>query len=676
MRDRWHERSGGEAEAAARLDVEAGLLDRRLGVAGEMAAARDVWPEGRVGQALDAAAERVVGDHVLVEAQLATGADHATQLGEGLLLVGDRAEDERGDPGVEGCVPGGDPGCHAVDHLDGDGGLGGRLERRLAQHRLGLDGEHALDRLGVEGEVEAVARADLDHLAGEPGEQLAAVLALGARGGAHVDPREEGVVDLLDCVGHRSMPRYPSTVASRDGRERQEPLMGRRAYGPLPPGPRAPAAVNTARLVQRPMESLLGWRERYGDVFTVPLLVFGTGVYVSDLDGIREMLTGDQSDLHAGEANAPLAPVLGDKSVLILDGREHLRQRRLLLPPFQGSAVQSFRTTIREVADAEVSRWREGDRFAVRDRMRALTFEVIVRAVFGVTDPDRIERLRRALVAVIDTNPVLVLPRVMQRDLGRWSPWGRFQRRLRAADALLYAEIDRRRSEPDLDERTDVLSLLLRARDEDDQPMTDVELRDELMTLLLAGHETTATGLAFAFDLLGRSPRVLARLRDELEGGDDGYLDAVVTETLRLRPVIDAAERTLTKPRTIAGWDLPAGIRVYPAIAIVHHRADLYPQPDEFRPERFVEEQAESYAWLPFGGGIRRCIGAALAQAEMAEVIRTVVTHVDLQPTRPEPDPVVLRGITLVPRHGVPVVVRRHSRTHDGTVTAAGRQSG
>jgi cytochrome P450 len=432
-----------------------------------------------------------------------------------------------------------------------------------------------------------------------------------------------------------------------------------RRYGALPPGPRAPAAINTARLVQRPMESLLGWRERYGDVFTVPLLVFGVGVYVCDPDAIRGMLTGDQSDLHAGEANAPLSPVLGDKSLLTLDGPEHLRHRRLLLPPFQGSAVQSFRTVIREVAEAEVSRWRVGEQFVVRDRMRALTFEVIVRAVFGVTDPARIERLRHALVSLLDMTPIFLLPNVLRRDLGAWSPWGRFRRRLHAADVLVYEEIGRRRTDPGLEQRTDVLSLLLRARDEDGEPLSDVELRDELMTMLLAGHETTATGLAFAFDLLPRNPRVLARLLDELDGGDGTYLDAVVTETLRIRPVIDASERTLTKPRTIGGWDLPAGIRVYPTIAVVHHRADLYPQPEEFRPERFLDGKAESYAWLPFGGGIRRCIGAALAQAEMAEVIRTIVTRVNLQPTRPQTDPIVMRGVTLVPRHGTPVTVKR-----------------
>ena len=439
--------------------------------------------------------------------------------------------------------------------------------------------------------------------------------------------------------------------------------MRTRGSAKLPPGPRAPAAVNMARLAQRPIESLTGWRERYGDVFTVPLIVFGVGVYVCDPDAIRGMLTGDQSDLHAGEANEPLSPVLGKKSVLILDGREHLRQRKLLLPPFQGSAVQSFREVIREVAEAEVDRWREGESFLMRERMRALTFEVIVRAVFGVTERERIERLRSALVSVIDMQMIFALPNALRRDLGRFSPWGQFQRRLRAADALIYEEIARRRGETDLDERTDVLSLLMRARDEEGEPMSDLELRDELMTMLMAGHETTATGLAFAFDLLPRNPKVLNRLRDELAGEDDTYLDAVVTESLRLRPVIDASERTLTKPRTIGGWDLPAGIRVYPAIAVVQLREDLYPQAREFRPERFIDEEAPSYAWLPFGGGIRRCIGAALAQAEMAEVIRTVVTRVELEPTRPDPEPVVMRGITLVPRHGTPVRVRRVSRS-------------
>src|SRR5262245_33213156 len=426
----------------------------------------------------------------------------------------------------------------------------------------------------------------------------------------------------------------------------------------LPPGPRAPATVNTVRLARRPLESLLGWRKRYGDVFTVKYLIFGTGVYVSDPAAIRELLTGDQSDLHAGEANAPLSPVLGNNSVLVLDGPRHLRQRKLLLPPFQGSAVHSFREVIRDVAEQEVAGWDVGAEFPMRDRMRALTFEVICQAVFGVTDRERVGRLRAALLPIMDMGGTFFLPAVLRRDFGPLSPGGRLRRRLQSADALLYEEIALRREDANIDQRGDVLSLLLRARDEHGQPMTDVELRDELMTMLAAGHETTATALAFAFDLLLRHPQVYSRLRDELAAGDDAYLDAVVTESLRLRPVIDASERTLTEPRVLGGWELPAGIRVYPGIVLVHRREDLYPAADQFQPERVLDGGAESYSWLPFGGSIRRCIGAALAQAEMAEVIRVVTSRVKLRPMRPEPDPVVMRGITLVPKHGTPVAVQ------------------
>jgi len=421
----------------------------------------------------------------------------------------------------------------------------------------------------------------------------------------------------------------------------------------LPPGPRGPAALITAVFARRPLDMLDRWHRRHGDVFTVRFAGFGTGVYVADPAAIRELMTGDQSDLLAGEANSFLEPVLGTHSVLVLDGPQHMRQRRLLLPPFQGSRVAAYREVIRDVAEREVSSWRPGTEIVVRERMRTLTFEVICRAVFGVTDPARVDRLRSALCAVLDQSSLLLVSPVVRRDLGRWSPGGRLARNLRAADALLYEEIAQRRRAEDLDERDDVLSLLLRARDDDGGAMSDPELRDELFTMLAAGHETTATALAFAFELLLRNPAVLARAREAATTGDDAYLDAVGRETLRLRPVLDAAERTLTRPRRVAGWDLPAGIKVYPAIALVHRRGDLYDEPERFRPERFVQDGAESYAWLPFGGGIRRCIGAALAQAELTEVLRVVLARADLQLTRPQADPVVLRGITVAPKHGV-----------------------
>jgi cytochrome P450 len=442
----------------------------------------------------------------------------------------------------------------------------------------------------------------------------------------------------------------------------------------LPPGPRAPGAVNLARFARRPLETLRAWHARYGDIFTVRLLGFGTGVYVAEPAAIRSLFTGDQSDLRAGEANSFMEPVLGAHSVLVLDGREHLRQRKLLLPPFQGSRVASFREVIRDVAEREVASWRPGDRLVLRERMRALTFEVICRAVFGVTRAQRVERLRASVAAVIDSGQIMMLLPVARTDLGPLSPGGRFARRLRAADAVLAEEIEERRAQPDLEERSDVLSLLLRARDEEGRAMTNAELRDELFTMLAAGHETTATGLASAFELLLRNPEVLSRLREELQSDDEGeaYLDALVKEVLRLRPVIDAAERTLTEPRTVGGWELPAGVRVYPGIALVHMREDLYPRASEFRPERFLDGDAESYSWLPFGGGIRRCVGAALAQAEMAEVLRIAVAAVELRLLRERPEPVVLRGVTLAPKHGVPVAVqRRRVASRPGEVASA-----
>ncbi|MBJ7330385.1 MAG: cytochrome P450 [Solirubrobacteraceae bacterium] len=427
----------------------------------------------------------------------------------------------------------------------------------------------------------------------------------------------------------------------------------------LPPGPGGPSLVVSAQFLRRPLDSLRRWQGEYGDAFTIRFTGFKPGVYVSDPQEIKALLTGDQSDLLAGEANSFLAPVLGPNSVLVLDGREHLRQRKLLLPPFQGSHITTFREIIRAAAEREVDRWRAGDRIVLRDRMRALTFDVISHAVFGVTEPARVERLRTALTAVIDVATAALLLPGLQTDLGPYSPGGRLKRRLAAADALILEEIRTRRAAPDLDERDDVLSLLLRARDEDGRAMSDDELRDELFTMLAAGHETTATGLAFTFEILLRNPEALARVRQAIEEEDDAYLDATAKESLRLRPVVDAAERTLTKPRTVAGYELPPGTMVFPAIALVHHRPDLYPEPDAFRPERFLDGGAESYAWLPFGGGIRRCIGAALAQAEMVEVLRVVAARTELHPRRSGPDPIVMRGVTLAPKHGVPVTVRR-----------------
>ena len=287
--------------------------------------------------------------------------------------------------------------------------------------------------------------------------------------------------------------------------------------------------------------------------------------------------------------------------------------------------------------------------------MRALTFDVICRAVFGVTEPDRVERLRAALAAVIDAGAMFFLPGPFRRDFGPWSPWVASSAGWRSPTRSSTRRSHRRRAEPDLEERTDVLSLLLRARDEDGRAMSDAELRDELMTMLAAGHETTATGLAFAFDLLLRHPQVLARLREELASGDDAYLEATVTESLRLRPVIDATERTLKKPRVIAGWELPAGHPRYPAIVLIHRREDLYPEPIGFAPSASSTARPSPIPGCPFGGGHPALHRRRPRAGRDGGGHRIVLESVELEPVRPEADPVVLRGITLVPRHGVPV---------------------
>jgi cytochrome P450 len=432
----------------------------------------------------------------------------------------------------------------------------------------------------------------------------------------------------------------------------------------LPPGPRAAPIVNLARYARRPLEVLSEWRSRYGDIFTVRLPAVGAGVYVADPAAIRDLFTGDQSDLRAGEGNAFLAPILGSHSLLVLDDQEHARQRRLLFPPFKGNHVSEFRDLIRDLAAEEVARWDSGRRLVLRDRMRHLTFEVICRTVFGVTDPERVARLRGALISVIDSSAAYLL--VARAAEAKWGPFTaahRFARRLRAADDLLYAEIARRRADDQLASQNDVLSLLLRARDENGRALSDPELRDHLFTVLAAGYETTATALAFALEFLLHNLPALKRLREELMNGEgEAYLQAIVKETLRLRPVIGHVPRTLTTPRLVAGWELSAGTKVHPVIVLAHLREDVYPDAAQFRPERFLADGRSRDTWVPFGGGVRRCLGAALAQAEMAEVLRIVCCGPTLRPLRDRQDPVVLRGVTLAPKYGVEVVVTSASK--------------
>jgi cytochrome P450 len=428
----------------------------------------------------------------------------------------------------------------------------------------------------------------------------------------------------------------------------------------LPPGPRAPAPVQALRYARDPLGFLADHQRRYGDVFTIHFPFFGQVVYVARPDFVKEVFTGSPAVFHAGEANATvLEPALGPNSVLTLDDAPHMRQRKLLLPPFHGERVRRYGELIVAVTRREMESWPVGEPFALRPHTQRITLAVIMRAVFGVHDEGRLLRFERLIddfarrVGVITSFPIL------RRNLGPGSPWPRFLRSRAALDEFIYEEIGLRRSEPGYEERDDVLSLLLGARDEDGDPMSDRELRDELVTVLGAGHETTATGLAWAIERLTRTPEALAELRRTLAAGEEEYLGATVEETLRARPVIVDVARKLTAPATVAGYELPAGTLVLPAIAALHYREDLFPDPERFRPERFLDGTTDNYAWIPFGGGVRRCIGAAFAEYEMRTILREFVERAELRATDAKPERVRVRNITLAPAKGTRVVLQR-----------------
>jgi cytochrome P450 len=366
-------------------------------------------------------------------------------------------------------------------------------------------------------------------------------------------------------------------------------------------------------------------RRRYGDAFGVRFLGFESPmVMLSSPDAIQALYSEPRHGLPPGRTIA-LMPVMGPRSVLLLEGGEHLARRRLMLPPFHGERMQAYESAVREIAEQEIDRWPADAVFALHPRMQAVTLEVILRAVFGVTDPERRERLRLLLPQLLDrTSSAMLQFRVLlSRRFGRFDPLGELRELTRQIDELLLAEIAERRLDPDASEREDILSLLVAARFEDGEPMSDGELRDQLVTLLLAGHETTATALAWTIDLLVRHPDALERLAAEAgAGAGDTYLKAVIRESLRLRPVVPLAGRRLATELEVDGVTLPAGTDVTPAIWLAHTRADVYPEPYAFRPERFLERPPTTFSWIPFGGGVRRCLGAAFAEMEMRARVR------------------------------------------------------
>jgi cytochrome P450 family 135 len=433
---------------------------------------------------------------------------------------------------------------------------------------------------------------------------------------------------------------------------------------PLPPGPRWPPALQSLGMAQLP-RFLDSCHRRYGDRFTVRLGRLGTFVYLVDPDDIRSVFHGDDGVFHAGEANAPfLGRVLGSSSVLVTDDEVHLRQRRRLSGAFHGDSIARLATVVSDMAQMDIGTWPVGRPFRLLPHMRRITMDVVLRAVIGLREEDvaRLDRLRSTLAALVDLDLVKLAPFVFPKLADIW-PWTRYTAVQETADDLLRAEIDRCANDPALGDRADVLATLVRHREVDGTAMTAGEIRDQLVTLLLAGHETTATGLSWTFERLVRHPAVLARAVTAADDGDDAYLDAVVTESLRVRPVVPDITRKLMTDVTIGQGDrqlrLPAGTFVDPAIYLVLRSPEHYPDPLAFRPERFVGQRPDPNVWIPFGGGSRRCLGAAFALTEMRVVLSEVLRNIDLEPSSRRAERTRVRHVTLTPQRGAVVTVRR-----------------
>lgn len=426
--------------------------------------------------------------------------------------------------------------------------------------------------------------------------------------------------------------------------------------------------------ITKPLETLEKQAKIYGDIFTFSLRSSSNPqVIISNPEGIEKIFTADLKQLDSGEEAGMKLPLLGQNSLLALGGDRHKRQRKLLMPPFHGERMRVYGELICNITEQVTNGWKIKQRFPIRSSTQAISFEVILKAVFGLHEGSRYEQLKELLMARLNPKRpflqaiMLIFP-ILQKDLGSWSPWGRFLRQRQKMDELIYAEINERRSNLD-PSGTDILSLMMAARDEDGKPMTDVELRDELMTLLVAGHETTATSLAWAFYWIHHQPQVKEKLLQELDNLGENpkandilklpYLNAVCQETLRIYPVVNfALPRVLKSPLEIMGYQLEPGTIVSPCIYLTHHREDLYPEPKQFKPERFLERQFSPYEYLPFGGGNRRCLGYAFALFEMKLVLATVLSRWELELADNKPVKPARKALLMVPKDGVRMVLR------------------
>jgi cytochrome P450 len=424
----------------------------------------------------------------------------------------------------------------------------------------------------------------------------------------------------------------------------------------LPPGPRSPSVVQLVQFTQRAIPWMTECGRRFGDPFTCRFPGLGTYVLVTAPELVKQIFTEDADVLLAGKANALIEPFVGRSSVLLLDGPPHLRQRRLLSPPLRGERMQAYASIMERAATGEIARMPVGRPFSMHAHMQSITLDVILRAVFGLDGDPRTRELRALLVALLEPPPAIFsfIP-VRYLDFPG-SPYRVYVARRDAVDRVLRAIIrERVAAPPGVTGGDDILSLLVAARDLDGAPMTEDELRDELMTMLVAGHETTATALSWAIACVLEHPEVHARLR--AGGSSDEYVDAVIKETLRLRPILPDVVRQTQRPYQLAGYEIPAGVNLTPCIYLAHHRAETWGDPEAFRPERFLGAKIDPYAWFPFGGGIRRCLGMAFALFEMRVVLRALFAQAELRLAERGPVKTVRRMITLAPQHGTRVVM-------------------
>jgi cytochrome P450 len=426
----------------------------------------------------------------------------------------------------------------------------------------------------------------------------------------------------------------------------------------LPPGPRMPTFLQGIGWWTRPTAFMERARAKYGKRFTIRLPGQPPFVMVSEPDQLKQVFTAPPDVLHPGEGANILQPILGDHSVILLDEDPHLEQRKLMLPAFHGDKMASLTGLMEELAEQEVAGWPTGEPFRLHPRFQALTLEIILRAVFGMDAGERLDALRALVPEILEFGMSFTsVNRRFWREFGGFGPWARFVRARDKADVLVYEQIEERRRSGE--ERDDVLSMLLEARHEDDSPMSDQEIRDELMTALVAGHETTASELAWAFERLSREPRVLGRLHEEIDSSDgDTYLTATIQEVLRRKPVLPQAEpRLVKKPVEIGDWRYEPGVVLGPSAWLVHHDPDIYREPFAFRPERFVEEPPGTYTWIPFGGGRRRCLGGSFAMLEMKVALRAALRRYTIEPAT-EYEGTRRRAITISPRNSARVVLR------------------